>query len=85
MLAKCGIITEEDRDKIVAGLKDILQKIERGEFEFSVDLEDIHMNIEKRLTDAIGEAGGRLHTARSRNARHAHVRAPRGRGCAEGD
>ena len=67
MLAKCGIITEEDRDKIVAGLKDILQKIERGEFEFSVDLEDIHMNIEKRLTDAIGEAGGRLHTARSRN------------------
>ena len=67
MLAKCGIITDEDRDKIVAGLKDILQKIEEGNFEFSVDLEDIHMNIEKRLTDAIGEAGGRLHTARSRN------------------
>ena len=67
MLAKCGIITEDDRDKIIAGLKDILQKIEQGNFEFSVDLEDIHMNIEKRLTDAIGEAGGRLHTARSRN------------------
>ena len=67
MLAKCGIITDEDRDKIVAGLKDILQKIEEGNFEFSVDLEDIHMNIEKRLTDAIGEAGGRQHTARSRN------------------
>lgn len=67
MLAKCGIISEGDRDAIIAGLKDILAKIEEGGFEFSVDLEDIHMNIEKRLTDAIGEAGGRLHTARSRN------------------
>ena len=67
MLAKCGIISEEDRDKIIAGLKDILKQIEEGNFKFSVDLEDIHMNIEKRLTDAIGEAGGRLHTARSRN------------------
>ena len=67
MLAKCGIISAEDRDAIVQGLQDILQQIENGEFEFSVDLEDIHMNIEKRLTDAIGEAGGRLHTARSRN------------------
>ncbi len=67
MLAKCGILTEEDRDKIVAGLEDIEQQIEDGGFDFSVDLEDIHMNIEKRLTEAIGEAGGRLHTARSRN------------------
>lgn len=67
MLAKCGIISEADKDAIVAGLKDILKQIEAGEFDFSVDLEDIHMNIEKRLTDAIGEAGGRLHTARSRN------------------
>ena len=67
MLAKCGIISEEDRDKIVGGLKDILARIEKGDFEFDVALEDIHMNIEKRLTDAIGEAGGRLHTARSRN------------------
>ena len=67
MLAKCGILTEEDRDKIVGGLEDIEQQIEDGEFDFSVDLEDIHMNIEKRLTEAIGEAGGRLHTARSRN------------------
>ena len=67
MLAKCGILTEEDRDKIVAGLEDIEQQIEDGDFDFSVDLEDIHMNIEKRLTEAIGEAGGRLHTARSRN------------------
>lgn len=67
MLSKCGIISKDDCDKIVAGLKDILLQIENGKFDFSVALEDIHMNIEKRLTDAIGEAGGRLHTARSRN------------------
>ena len=67
MLAKCGIIAETDRDAIISGLRDILQKIEHGDFDFSIALEDIHMNIEKRLTDAIGEAGGRLHTARSRN------------------
>ena len=67
MLAKCGIIAEADRDAIVGGLKEILASIESGEFSFDIALEDIHMNIEKRLTDAIGEAGGRLHTARSRN------------------
>lgn len=67
MLAKCGIISEADRDDIVNGLKDILNRIENGDFEFETALEDIHMNIEKRLTEAIGEAGGRLHTARSRN------------------
>ena len=67
MLAKAGIISEADKDVIVAGLKDIYKKIEAGNFSFEVALEDIHMNIEKRLTDAIGEAGGRLHTARSRN------------------
>lgn len=67
MLAKVGIISEADRDDIIAGLKDIYKKIEEGNFSFEVALEDIHMNIEKRLTDAIGEAGGRLHTARSRN------------------
>ena len=67
MLEKCGILTTEDRDKIVGGLRDILAQIERGEFSFDIALEDIHMNIEKRLTEAIGEAGGRLHTARSRN------------------
>ena len=67
MLAKCGIISQEEAEKIKLGLKDILSKIEKGEFDFSVELEDIHMNIEKRLTDAIGEAGARLHTARSRN------------------
>ena len=67
MLAKAGIISEQDREDIVNGLKDIYKKIEAGDFSFEVALEDIHMNIEKRLTDAIGEAGGRLHTARSRN------------------
>ena len=67
MLAKCGILSEKDKDAIVKGLKEILKEIEDGRFDFSVDLEDIHMNIEKRLTEAIGEAGGRLHTARSRN------------------
>ena len=67
MLAKVGILSEEDRAAIEKGLKDILAQIEQGDFDFSVALEDIHMNIEKRLTDAIGDAGSRLHTARSRN------------------
>lgn len=67
MLAKQGIISQEDKDAIVKGLKAIFQQIEDGNFDFSVELEDIHMNIEKRLTDAIGEAGKRLHTGRSRN------------------
>ena len=67
MLAKCGIISDADKDAIFGGLKDILAKIESGDFSFDVALEDIHMNIEKRLTDEIGDAGARLHTARSRN------------------
>ena len=67
MLAKCGIIPAEDGEKIIAGLKEILADIEAGNFEFSVDLEDIHMNVEARLTERIGSAGARLHTARSRN------------------
>jgi argininosuccinate lyase len=67
MLAKQGIISQEDKDAIVKGLKHIYAQIEAGNFEFSVELEDIHMNVEKRLTDAIGEAGKRLHTGRSRN------------------
>ena len=67
MLAKCKIISGDDCEKIIAGLENILNQIERGEFNFSVELEDIHMNIEKALTDNIGESGGRLHTARSRN------------------
>lgn len=67
MLAKCGIIPAEDGEKIVAGLQDILQDIEAGNFAFEVALEDIHMNVEARLTERIGSAGARLHTARSRN------------------
>lgn len=67
MLAKVGLITQDEAGQIESGLNDILVQIEKGEFSFSVELEDIHMNIEKRLTDAIGAAGARLHTARSRN------------------
>lgn len=67
MLAKCGIIPAEDGEKIVAGLQDILKDIETGNFAFEVALEDIHMNVEARLTERIGSAGARLHTARSRN------------------
>ena len=67
MLVKCGIIPEADGVKIVAGLQAILKDIEAGNFEFSVALEDIHMNVEARLTERIGDAGARLHTARSRN------------------
>ena len=67
MLAKVGIITEDEAQQIEAGLKEILADIKAGNFEFSIAFEDIHMNIEKRLTDKIGEAGARLHTARSRN------------------
>ena len=67
MLAKQGIISSEDKDKIVEGLNTILSEIEAGRFEFSRKLEDIHMNIEARLATLIGPAAGRLHTARSRN------------------
>lgn len=67
MLAKQGIISGEDKDKIVTGLNTILSEIEAGHFEFSRKLEDIHMNIEARLATLIGPAAGRLHTARSRN------------------
>ena len=67
MLAHIGLISGEDKDAIQAGLETIAAEIEAGRFPFSADLEDIHMNIEARLTDRIGEAGKRLHTARSRN------------------
>jgi len=67
MLAARGIITDSDADKIREGLLTILSEIERGEFEFSTALEDIHMNVESRLRELIGDAAGRLHTARSRN------------------
>ena len=67
MLAKIGLLGEEDERAIAAGLDWITQEIEAGRFAFDAALEDIHMNIESRLTDRIGEAGKRLHTARSRN------------------
>ncbi|HPX60823.1 MAG TPA: argininosuccinate lyase [Deltaproteobacteria bacterium] len=67
MLGKQGIIPMQDVDAIIHGLQQILQQIEAGEFDFSVSLEDIHMNIESRLSARIGEAGKRLHTGRSRN------------------
>ena len=67
MLAAHGIISKEDQEKITKGLLSIKKEIDEGTFPFSVALEDIHMNIEKRLTEEIGDAGARLHTARSRN------------------
>ncbi len=67
MLGGCGIISKADADAIVEGLKGILADIEAGKVTFSADNEDIHMNIESLLTARIGDAGKRLHTARSRN------------------
>jgi argininosuccinate lyase len=67
MLAKQGIIAADDAQKIARGLDTILSEIEKGLFDFKRSLEDIHMNVESRLTDLIGAAAGRLHTARSRN------------------
>ena len=67
MLADCGIISVEDKEQIIQGLKDILADVEAGKIEFTADNEDIHMNVESLLTERIGAAGKRLHTARSRN------------------
>ncbi|MEM8838845.1 MAG: argininosuccinate lyase [Pseudomonadota bacterium] len=67
MLMNCGIISTQDHEKIVEGLNKISLEISEGRFEFSRALEDIHMNVEARLKDLIGEPAGRLHTARSRN------------------
>ncbi|MCY4580436.1 MAG: argininosuccinate lyase [Chloroflexi bacterium] len=67
MLAKQGIIDDDDATAITNGLQEILQEIEDGSFEWRPELEDIHMNVENRLHEKIGEAAGRLHTARSRN------------------
>lgn len=67
MLSRQGIIPAEDAEAIVAGLNEILADIDAGRVEFLIDAEDIHMNIEKLLTDRIGDAGKRLHTGRSRN------------------
>jgi argininosuccinate lyase len=67
MLAKQGIITADDAKKIAHGLDTILSEIEAGKLSFKRALEDIHMNVESRLSELIGEPAGRLHTARSRN------------------
>ena len=67
MLASCGVISAADLADIERGFKQIREEIARGEFAWSRDLEDIHFNLEKRLTGLIGDAGKRLHTARSRN------------------
>ena len=67
MLAKQGIIAADDAKSIADGLDTVLSEIDSGKFEFKRALEDIHMNVEGRLTDLIGPAAGRLHTARSRN------------------
>ncbi|PPD57092.1 MAG: argininosuccinate lyase [Methylotenera sp.] len=67
MLGAQGIISLDDVAKIEQGLAEILAEIQAGSFEWLLDLEDVHLNIEKRLTDKIGDAGKRLHTGRSRN------------------
>ena len=67
MLAAAGLIEPAERDAILAGLERIRAEIEAGSFPFSAALEDIHMNVEARLTELIGEPGRKLHTARSRN------------------
>src|SRR5205807_5967664 len=66
-LQAAGLITAEEREKIVTGLREIRAEIEAGQFQFKAELEDIHMNIEAELTRRIGDAGAKLHTARSRN------------------
>ncbi|MGG2064058.1 argininosuccinate lyase [Bacillus sp. S14(2024)] len=67
MLAKCGIVTAEEGEKIKNGLQYLLEKAKKQELTFSVEAEDIHLNIEKMLIQHIGEVGGKLHTGRSRN------------------
>lgn len=67
MLAQIGVLSQADQQAIVSGLQQIQAEIESGQFQWSVALEDVHMNIEARLTARIGDAGKRLHTGRSRN------------------
>lgn len=67
MLGRVGVLTTDEADTIVQGLQNVKQRIEQGEVDYSIALEDIHMNIEKLLTDEIGPLGGKLHTGRSRN------------------
>ena len=67
MLAKVGVLSDSERDSIIDGLRAIQDEIEAGQFNWQVELEDVHMNIEARLTDRIGITGKKLHTGRSRN------------------
>ncbi len=67
MLAAQGIISAQDRSDIERGMRQILEEIQAGRFEWLLDLEDVHLNIEKRLVELVGDAGKRLHTGRSRN------------------
>ncbi len=67
MLAKQSIISEKDAETITKGLTSIKEEIEQGKFQFKPELEDVHMNIEARLIEKVGDVGGKLHTARSRN------------------
>ncbi|MFA1711908.1 argininosuccinate lyase [Peribacillus frigoritolerans] len=67
MLKQCSILPEEDADQIIAGLKSLQEKAEKGELTFKVEMEDIHLNLESMLISEIGPVGGKLHTGRSRN------------------
>lgn len=67
MLAKVGLLTDQERGQIVTGLEEIRREIESGQFVFRQELEDVHMNIERSLVERIGDTGRRLHTGRSRN------------------
>ena len=67
MLAKCGIIPEEAKNEIIAGLFGILEDLESGKLKIDLSCEDIHMFVEQVLTERIGDTGKKLHTARSRN------------------
>lgn len=67
MLGQCGVISCAEADTLIRGLDQVLAEIEAGGFEWKRELEDVHMNIERRLTEIVGPVGGKLHTARSRN------------------
>ncbi|MBU1230708.1 MAG: argininosuccinate lyase [Proteobacteria bacterium] len=67
MLGQCGVISQEEAGELVRGLDQVLSEIEAGSFVWRRELEDVHMNIERRLTEIVGPVGGKLHTARSRN------------------
>lgn len=67
MLKECGILTGEEVSTIIEGLEQVLQEIEAGKFDWSIALEDVHMNVESRLTSIVGAVGKKLHTGRSRN------------------